>query len=213
MVSTGKCRLGLKSKLSKPRDSNKTISAKSTTNLNSCNEPPACPECKKIFPSQKALYGHMRCHPNRHYRGVNKPVRRSADTAEHAAAKILVIMSKSTVLTPIYQCSTCKKTFSTHEALGGHTASHNKQRSNVAEIMEGSKDSGVFSERRCKHCNETFATGQALGGHMRRHYNGILARGRGQSVEIVENKHHAPENVRVEINLNGPPPESDGEQR
>lgn len=33
----------------------------------------SCPECRRSFPSDKALYGHMRCHPERSYRGVNAP--------------------------------------------------------------------------------------------------------------------------------------------
>lgn len=32
-----------------------------------------CPECRRSFPSNKALYGHMRCHPERSYRGINAP--------------------------------------------------------------------------------------------------------------------------------------------
>lgn len=33
----------------------------------------SCPECRRGFPSNKALYGHMRCHPGRSYRGINAP--------------------------------------------------------------------------------------------------------------------------------------------
>ena len=32
-----------------------------------------CCVCEKDFPSEKSLYGHMRCHPEREWRGMNPP--------------------------------------------------------------------------------------------------------------------------------------------
>ncbi|CAL9109447.1 unnamed protein product [Musa acuminata var. zebrina] len=151
-----------------------------------------CPECGKSFPSDKSLFGHLRCHPERDYRGVNPPpeARRksgaspaakrpsakrgrqrkavTADPEAITAARILLHLadaehrdarSDDTVEDELlssykqtikrrkteqvelanepgtsdrgrrYRCSVCSKTFSSHQALGGHRASHNKNRS------------------------------------------------------------------------------------
>ncbi|XP_038985541.1 zinc finger protein ZAT9-like [Phoenix dactylifera] len=83
-----------------------------------------------------------------------------------------------------YLCTACNKSFSTHQALGGHTASHNKSKSNagVEEAKLAQAEGNLIgqsggsamkvSEHRCKICGLVFPTGQALGGHMRKHWTG-----------------------------------------
>ncbi|THU52072.1 hypothetical protein C4D60_Mb10t00140 [Musa balbisiana] len=257
---------------------------------------PTCPECGKTFPSDKSLFGHLRCHPERDYRGVNPPpgarkkpqpdayssiarvppttkwstARRgrkgtAGDRDDDAiAADTLLLLADgkpqrpgTTITTEgedtdekqiagthfagtdgigwdqksedmdagsygnelissykrskkrkikelelvngsgtsarcrRYQCSVCFKTFSSHQALGGHRASHNKKKSNPVEAAairdenqggnqkhgedlihaNGAVIKAEMAEHRCTNCNLTFRSGQALGGHKRRHFN------------------------------------------
>ena len=44
-----------------------------------------CPECGKAFLSQKAMYGHLRAHPQRGYKGASRPATPVASSAPAAA--------------------------------------------------------------------------------------------------------------------------------
>lgn len=53
----------------------------------------SCLECRRSFPSNKALYGHMRCHPERSYRGINAPTssvgkRNSGDRSDYSVVTL-----------------------------------------------------------------------------------------------------------------------------
>ncbi|XP_042423915.1 zinc finger protein ZAT2-like isoform X2 [Zingiber officinale] len=186
-----------------------------------------CPECGKIFPSEKSMYGHLRSHPERDYRGVNRqapaakknrkpPAKtrrdRAANTCDcnddddidpEVVAALLLLSDPDRLLEPprsgfddgnahdldgyqpestrrkidssgnrIYRCDTCFKVFSSHQALGGHVASHNKNKIvAAASIHPGEPEKGAaISEHKCKLCGMIFSSGQALGGHQRRHF-------------------------------------------
>lgn len=81
---------------------------------------------------------------------------------------------KKSMVRKRYICSTCKKSFPTHQALGGHRASHKKDRIEVDQhettvaLLE-TKEARVEKSHPCKLCDRVFSTGQALGGHQRCH--------------------------------------------
>ncbi|XP_022678740.1 zinc finger protein ZAT6 [Setaria italica] len=87
-----------------------------------------------------------------------------------------------------FRCSVCGKAFASHQALGGHKASHRKpppaavplplhlhassssSAGGAASSSDGGSSGGQAGRHRCSVCHRSFATGQALGGHKRCHY-------------------------------------------
>ncbi|XP_042494324.1 uncharacterized protein LOC122073764 [Macadamia integrifolia] len=95
-----------------------------------------------------------------------------------------------------FKCRTCNKTFTTHQALGGHRSSHkigrnplnrpilittptamddsgiagNDEDLTSTSTSTGEEESQSQYQHRCKICYKAFPTGQALGGHQRLHW-------------------------------------------
>lgn len=88
-------------------------------------------------------------------------------------AKLLMMMMNSSPPVNhrdrVFECKTCKRRFSSFQALGGHRASHRKLRGLAGENdgLGGSSSKG--RAHLCPICGIEFPIGQALGGHMRRH--------------------------------------------
>ncbi|ESQ36834.1 hypothetical protein EUTSA_v10008559mg [Eutrema salsugineum] len=99
----------------------------------------------------------------------------------------------------VFQCKACKKVFASHQALGGHRASHKKVKGCFAsqdkeeeeeeeykedddeeeedddEEEEEDKSTAHVARKRsnaheCTICHRVFSSGQALGGHKRCHW-------------------------------------------
>ncbi|KAL4189665.1 hypothetical protein AMTRI_Chr08g208270 [Amborella trichopoda] len=73
-------------------------------------------------------------------------------------------------------CTKCGKGFASHQALGGHRASHRRVKGCFASEEERESPVQNAQEKdsekhRCSVCFKLFASGQALGGHKRCHWD------------------------------------------
>ncbi|CAN6450544.1 unnamed protein product [Victoria cruziana] len=236
-----------------------------------------CVLCKKRFPSMKSLFGHMRCHPDRDWRGIQPPEKLQSspsstvsesepnspavmpekpigmaswpvtvrkrkrsmadagvraegdgrgfdDPVYHAAYDLLLLKNSAKAAgsdlsasrdedaeydeggpddraskrrrkkkkiralmdhSEKYRCNTCHKSFSSHQALGGHRTSHKKMKEEppngetaIKEVAEPllalpwpEFDDDEVPTHQCQICFKSFPSGQALGGHKRCHWN------------------------------------------
>ncbi|GMI87990.1 DUO1-ACTIVATED ZINC FINGER 2 [Hibiscus trionum] len=168
---------------------------------------PPCSECGKKFWSWKALFGHMRCHPERQWRGINpppnhsRPVKPTNNTEasmteeDHEIAASLLMLangaptseskcgtsylpgaqqtetfSKHLTTNFRFECSSCKKVYMPHQALGGHRTRIDYDDGMAKENMDDDSKSMMVWGHKCSICLRVFSSGQALGGHKRCHW-------------------------------------------
>ncbi|KAM6598416.1 hypothetical protein CsatA_018025 [Cannabis sativa] len=122
-----------------------------------------------------------------------------------------VSTSKSnSVIKSVFKCGTCRKEFSSYQALGGHKANHKKikkynhmddefendqdkygededvveeeDEENSTTVEEESKMKKVFH---CSLCPRVFNSGQALGGHKKVHYSNNLDSTTSRKIKLM----------------------------
>ncbi|MFX6532755.1 C2H2-type zinc finger protein, partial [Acinetobacter baumannii] len=114
-------------------------------------------------------------------RSKRAKIEKTSSVEEHLATCLLMLAQNGAVPKEnSHTCGVCNKTFSSHQALGGHKASHRAKPQNGVVDHESKTGNYVSALNprgklhECSICHKSFATGQALGGHKRKHYEGVI---------------------------------------
>ncbi|PIN18483.1 hypothetical protein CDL12_08856 [Handroanthus impetiginosus] len=99
-----------------------------------------------------------------------------AEVESKTEAEKMIQENSGTSTRQNYVCTTCNRSFQSHQALGGHKSSHNKFKISIINTIDGDPkgDNNSVLRRQpgsytCNICNMSFKSGQALGRHKRSH--------------------------------------------
>ncbi|KAI0530741.1 hypothetical protein KFK09_000289 [Dendrobium nobile] len=176
-------------------------------------EQPECYVCGRRFGNLKALFGHMRCHPEREWRGIRPlAVGEEGSRGRRRLQRRTREESEAAAAAGEYACGECARMFGTRQALGGHRASHRGVKGCSAKAKETTTAAGAaaaaFADVRgggggdgrafcCQLCERKFVTYHGMRVHQRVHRE----RQGGEAEGRRENR-----GFMVDLNL-PPPPE------
>lgn len=177
------------------------------------SEEAECYVCGRRFATWKALFGHMRCHPEREWRGVRPVAEGEESSRGRRKWRRRTGEETSAAGAGEYACSECARVFGTRQALGGHRASHRGVMGCSAKAKEATTTTApaameAVAEVRggrtfvCHVCGRQFATYHGMRIHQRVHRcrHGEAAEGGREERGFM-----------VDLNL-PPPPEGEEEE-